>query len=57
MSGNTLQGTGACPGTVEGVVRCIDDGDGVATAACFARLIRLGERSLVEIWDIQDLSI
>ena len=25
VSGNTLRGTGTCPGIVEGVVRCIDD--------------------------------
>ncbi|MDU8910103.1 hypothetical protein [Aestuariicoccus sp. MJ-SS9] len=39
------------------VVRCIDDGDSVATAATLARLLRLGERSLVAIWDLQDLSL
>ncbi|MEZ5716532.1 MAG: hypothetical protein R3D85_16140 [Paracoccaceae bacterium] len=38
-------------------VRCLDDGDTIALAAVLARLIRTGERSLTEIWDLQDLSI
>ncbi len=38
-------------------VRCIDEGDGIALAAVLARLIRSGERSLTEIWELQDLSI
>lgn len=38
-------------------VRCLDEGDSVALAAVLARLIRTGERSLTEIWDLQDLSI
>lgn len=36
---------------------CIDDGDEIALAAVLARLIRTGERSLSEIWELQDLSI
>ncbi|MDU8928170.1 hypothetical protein RXV86_12300 [Alisedimentitalea sp. MJ-SS2] len=36
---------------------CIDMGDEIALAAVLARLIRTGERSLTEIWDLQDLSI
>ena len=36
---------------------CIDDGDETALAAVLARLIRTGERSLTEIWELQDLSI
>ena len=36
---------------------CIDMGDDIAVAAVLARLIRAGERSLMEIWDLQDLSI
>ena len=39
------------------VTRCIDDGDETALAAVLARLIRTGERSLTEIWELQDLSI
>ncbi|VAV90491.1 FIG095838: hypothetical protein [hydrothermal vent metagenome] len=39
------------------VTRCIDESDRVGLAATLARLLRLGERSLSEIWDLQDLSI
>jgi hypothetical protein len=39
------------------VVQCIDDCDPIALAAVLARMIRIGERSLTEIWEIQDLSI
>ena len=39
------------------VIGCIDLGDHTALAAVLARLIRAGERSLTEIWDLQDLSI
>ncbi|SEK77474.1 hypothetical protein SAMN05443999_102236 [Roseovarius azorensis] len=37
------------------VTGCIDSGDHGALAATFARLLRIGERSLCEIWDLQDL--
>lgn len=39
------------------VVDCIDQGDPVALAATLARLMRLGERSLTAVWDLQDMSI
>ena len=39
------------------VTRCIDNGDGTALSATLARLLRIGESSLSEIWDLQDLSI
>lgn len=39
------------------VTRCIDGGDRVALAATLSRLLRIGERSLSEIWDLQDISI
>ena len=39
------------------VTLCIDDGDRIALAATLARLLRIGERSLCEIWDLQDMSI
>lgn len=39
------------------VTRCIDDADNVALAATLARLLRIGERSLSEIWGLQGLSI
>jgi hypothetical protein len=37
------------------VTGCIDAGDANALAATFARLLRIGERSLCEIWDMPEL--
>ncbi len=39
------------------VTRCIDNSDWTALAATLARLLRIGERSLNEIWDFQDMTI
>lgn len=39
------------------VTHCIDQGNMVAVAATLSRLIRVGERSLMAVWDIQDISI
>lgn len=39
------------------VTRCIDAGDGAALSATQARLLRIGDRSLGEVRDLQDLSI
>ena len=39
------------------VKHCIDVEDETALAAVLARLIRIGERSLTEVWELQDLSI
>ncbi|UYV37076.1 hypothetical protein N4R57_19255 [Rhodobacteraceae bacterium D3-12] len=39
------------------VTECIESGDEIALAAVLARLVRIGERSLTEIWELQDLSI
>lgn len=39
------------------VTKCVDTGDTNALAATLARLLRVGERSLSEVWDLQDLSI
>jgi len=39
------------------VTECIDNGDRTALAATFARLLRIGERSLCEIWDLQDIPL
>lgn len=39
------------------VTHCIDRGDRIALAATLARLLRIGERSLGEMWNIQDLRI
>lgn len=34
------------------VTHCAESGDGIALAATLSRLIRIGERSLSEIWDL-----
>jgi len=39
------------------VTHAIDNNDAVATAATLTRLLRVGERSLTAVWDLQDLSI
>lgn len=39
------------------VMTCIDQQDTTAIAATLTRLIRIGERSLSAIWDMQDLSL
>jgi hypothetical protein len=50
-------GLGTLARVAKEVVSCIDDTDANAIAATFARLLRIGEQSLMEIWDIQDLSV
>lgn len=39
------------------VLTCMDDCDRVAEAACMARLVRMGERSLAALWDLQDMRL
>lgn len=39
------------------VTNAIDSGDDNAVAATLFRLIRIGERSLTAVWDLQDLSV
>lgn len=39
------------------VINAVDVGDGPATAATLARLLRIGEQSLTAIWDLQDITI
>ncbi|MGJ8617004.1 MAG: hypothetical protein ACSHWS_09185 [Sulfitobacter sp.] len=39
------------------VMQCIDASDTNALAATLSRLLRIGERSLTAIWDMQDISI
>jgi len=39
------------------VTVCADTGDTVALAATLSRLLRIGERSLSEIWDLQGMTI
>ena len=39
------------------VIVCVDRGDQIAVAATLTRLIRIGESSLSEIWDLQGLTL
>lgn len=39
------------------VIGCVDSGDAVALGAVLARLVRVGERSLFAVWDLQDMSL
>lgn len=39
------------------VATSIDQGDEVALAATLSRLLRVGERSLTAMWDLQDFTI
>ena len=39
------------------VTNCIDDGDRIALSAVLNRFLRVGERSLSAIWELQDISI
>lgn len=39
------------------VGRCACSGDGVALAATLGRLVRIGARSLTEVWDLRDMTV
>ncbi len=39
------------------VTTAIDNNDAVGAAATLTRLLRVGERSLTAVWDLQDMSI
>lgn len=39
------------------VADCVAHADAVALGACVSRLIRIGEGSLMAVWDLQDMSI
>ena len=39
------------------VTQAIDTGNGAAVGATLFRLLRIGERSLTAVWDLQDLSV
>jgi hypothetical protein len=39
------------------VTRAVDGRDVVATAATLSRLLRIGEKSLTQIWDLQDMTV
>ena len=36
---------------------CADENDPIALGATIARLLRIGDSSLVAVWDLQDLSV
>ena len=38
------------------VLACVAERDGVAIAATYMRLLRVGERSIHAIWDLEDVS-
>lgn len=50
-------GMRALSAVAEDVTRCIDTCDPVALAATLSRLLRVGERSLTAIWDLQDATL
>ncbi|MBR9764249.1 MAG: hypothetical protein GYB53_12160 [Rhodobacteraceae bacterium] len=50
-------GMAALASVAEDVTRCIDGCDPVALAATLSRLLRVGERSLTAIWDLQDVTL
>jgi hypothetical protein len=50
-------GMGKVAAVAADVGRCLDQQDDVALAATLSRLLRVGERSLTAIWDMQDLSL
>lgn len=50
-------GMSALASVAKEVTITIDNEDQVATAATLFRLIRVGERSLTAVWDLQDLSV
>lgn len=39
------------------VTHAVDGRDVVATAATLSRLLRIGEKSLTQIWDLQDMTV
>ena len=39
------------------VILCTEAGDANAMAATLARLMRIGDRSLTEVWNLQDMTI
>lgn len=39
------------------VLQCLERDDPAALAATMARLLRIGERSVSELWELQDLSL
>lgn len=50
-------GMAALSQSADAVMECIDRNDATALAATLSRLIRVGERSLMAVWDLQDIHI
>lgn len=49
-------GMSALSKVAQDVTDVVDQGDRVAVAATLSRLLRVGERSLTVVWDIQDFA-
>ena len=50
-------GMSVLAGIARTVAELTTHNDGAALSAVVARLVRLGERSLIAVWDLQDLSV
>lgn len=50
-------GMGVVSRVAQDVVTCIDHGEHIALAATLSRLLRVGERSLNAIWELQDMTV
>lgn len=50
-------GMSALSQSATAVTDCIDQSDETAIAATLSRLIRIGERSLMAVWDLQDIHL
>ena len=50
-------GMSALAGIATDVTRAIDAGDEPAIGATLFRLLRIGERSLTAVWDLQDMTV
>lgn len=50
-------GMGVVSQVAQDVILCIDRDEEIALAATLSRLIRVGERSLSAIWEIQDITV
>ena len=50
-------GMGLVAQVAKDVIASIDQADDIAMAATLSRLLRIGERSLTAIWDMQDITL
>lgn len=51
-----LIGMASLARVADDVVQCLSEADEVAFAATFARLLRVGDRSIHAVWDFDDVS-